>query len=34
VEKKDKTGCTEWWLVQNSNGVKGYVPSNYILLLE
>lgn len=34
LEKEDKNGCKDWWLVQNSNGFKGYVPSNYVYLLE
>jgi hypothetical protein len=34
IEKSDKKGDTQWYLVENENGQRGYVPSSYVLVLN
>ena len=33
IEKSDKKGDANWWLVEFDNK-KGYVPKNYLKLLD
>ena len=33
-EKCDKKGDSSWWLVESSDDKIGYVPSNYVKLLD
>ena len=30
IAAHDLTGNSEWWLVKNEGGAKGYVPANYL----
>ena len=30
LEKKDEAGNSEWWLVENDAGLRGYAPAAYL----
>ena len=30
ISRKDEAGNSEWWLVENSSGIRGYAPSAYL----
>ena len=34
LEKCDKKNDPEWWLVENDQKISGYVPKNYVKLLD
>ena len=30
LEKQDEAGNSEWWLVENDAGLRGYAPAAYL----
>ncbi len=34
VEKQDKHGNSDWWMVKSTNASYGYVPRTHVKLLE
>ena len=34
IEKCDKKNDPEWWLIENKNNFRGYVPRSYVKLLD
>lgn len=34
IEESDMDGNREWWLVSNSEGKQGYVPANYMSIVQ